>query len=246
MDEDERSKAENSFQKRFQNRIWRLSHQYSGHFANALSLINISFGVFYAVYHWMWYIIWFSYLGFIIILYVVLEINTRYFNKHEKKKNRSASEDADYAEHMNNISLKEKPLVVKKHANDTFSDDGSKSTTRSATRYTKQSPITPPPPYCNRNDDTLKSNRSTNSSAKMSTSSKQAKLLEYSQGVSNLPSMKKNLKQSYSKQHLVEHLNTDDEQFSDDQAINNSRFVNNRTLQYSPKFKTSYESSMKY
>ena len=253
VDEDEKSKAENSFQKKFE-KIWVLTHQYSGHFANALALINISLGVFYAVYHYMWYIIWFTYLGFIISIYIMLELKLRYFSK-DKKKKRSTNEDADYAETMNNLSLKEtkitpikKPKALTDESTD-FSDDGAKLNTRGANRYIKQSPITPPPPYFNNRGDknSLKINQ--NSPSNTSTLPKQSKLLEYSQSIANTSSMKKNSKQSYSKQFLVDHTNTDDEQnFEDENHLNrsNNRIVNNRVLQYSPKFKTSYENNTKY
>ena len=185
----------------------------------------------------------------------MLELKLRYFSKNKKNK-RSTNEDADYAETMNNLSLKETrstPIKKQKAITDDstdFSDDGAKFSTRSvaANRYIKQSPITPPPPYYNRSEEnSLKTNNS--SPSKPSTLPKQSKLLEYSQSIANASSMKKNSKQSYSKQFLVDHTNTDDEHnFEDEHHLNrsNSRIVNNRVLQYSPKFKTSYENNTKY
>ena len=207
-------------------------------------------GIFYGVYHWMWYIIWFTYLGFLIITFIILELKLRYFSKQKNKKRLSS--DADYAETMNNLSLRESkrlPTNKLKELNDDstdFSDEGNKLSTRSANRYIKQSPITPPPPYNNRNGENKLKN-SFNPASKISTLPKQTKLLEYSEGIANASSMKKNSKQSYSKQFLVDHTYTDDEQyFEENQNKSNSRVINNRVLQYSPKFSTSYENNAKY
>lgn len=198
----------------------------------------------------MWYIIWFTYLGFLIITFIILELKLRYFSKQKNKKRLSS--DADYAETMNNLSLRESkrlPTNKLKELNDDstdFSDEGNKLSTRSANRYIKQSPITPPPPYNNRNGENKLKN-SFNPASKISTLPKQTKLLEYSEGIANASSMKKNSKQSYSKQFLVDHTYTDDEQyFEENQNKSNSRVINNRVLQYSPKFSTSYENNAKY
>ncbi|CAF0715064.1 unnamed protein product [Brachionus calyciflorus] len=59
-----------------------------------LAIVNISLGVFYAVLEWYWIVVWFTFLGANIFLYIVLEIwkNNR---KSSRRKSNNKDDDSD-------------------------------------------------------------------------------------------------------------------------------------------------------
>jgi hypothetical protein len=54
----------------------------------------MSLGVFYAVFEWFWILIWFSYLGFFIIIYALLE--SKDFFKDADESSKSESDDGNF------------------------------------------------------------------------------------------------------------------------------------------------------
>ncbi|ESO95345.1 hypothetical protein LOTGIDRAFT_232041 [Lottia gigantea] len=59
--------------KSFRRRFWEFFHHFGGRLALVLALVNISLGVFLAVVAPLLWILWFAYLGFLILVYAIVE-----------------------------------------------------------------------------------------------------------------------------------------------------------------------------
>lgn len=271
IDEDEKLKANNSFQKRFRNNFWRLFHHFSGFISIILAFINISLGIFYAVYHYLWYVIWFTYFGFIIVMFGLFELKKRCWKlKRNDRKSKNTSnitdnDDDDESESEKTSKLKIDKMNKKfsqfdKNDDEQFRLEPLNTTTNSSNqqRYTpnksiikNSSPSQPPHTYYPNNNNN--NNRTDSLKSKNSIQSKQSKLIEYSQTMKKLP-------QSHSRQLLVENYNSDDGDYEQQQQQRqlrrydqqnspikvNTNIIQNqhnltKVLQYSPKFKSSYE-----
>ncbi|RNA01361.1 hypothetical protein BpHYR1_010585 [Brachionus plicatilis] len=64
--------------------------------AIGLATVNISLGVFYAVFAWYWILVWFTYFGANFFLYIVLEIWKN--NKKQAEINKETSDDESESE----------------------------------------------------------------------------------------------------------------------------------------------------
>ena len=212
----------------------KIIHKNLSRTAILLAIINISLGVFLAVFEWYWILIWFIYLGLFICIYMMFEARRQSKNKSK------SSEDDNLNDKSNNnsmISTSKNDLTKSNMSLNKLDDydDGyemnisktdstqqlrpstiindnpnpsnrtvenikmdpirytpssqlmAKSNTNTTT--TKHSPVTPPPPYFNRNKNSISTieldsytikTSSPNQSISRKTPS-QAHLLSYSQ-----------------------------------------------------------------
>ena len=145
-------------------------HENLSRSAIVLAIINISLGVFYAVFEWYWVLIWFCYLGAFIIIYLLFEANI-YFSKLSSDKlsrsvtSKNAQDDEDFDVDGYDLNMS-KSGSTQQLTSDTNSHSGRSGSARDAIqmqtiRYStnnlntslrkdkssKYSPSTPPPPY---------------------------------------------------------------------------------------------------
>ena len=58
---------------KFTDTILDLINKNTGYTAILFAAINISLGIFYAVLHWLWIIVWFGFLGASLLIYIAME-----------------------------------------------------------------------------------------------------------------------------------------------------------------------------
>ena len=58
----------------WRRKIWEFIHHFGGRIAVLLALTNISLGVFFAVAHKVVWIIWYVYLGILVLVFIMAEI----------------------------------------------------------------------------------------------------------------------------------------------------------------------------
>lgn len=86
--------------------------------AIVLASINISLGIFYAVFEWFWVLAWFVYLGVVLLFYLVLEIrkdnkkqaeiNNKIFDDESDSEKELSKTKSESTQHLKEIPIKEK------------------------------------------------------------------------------------------------------------------------------------------
>ena len=146
----------------------KLIHENLGRASILLAIINISIGVFYAVFEWYWILIWFCYLAAFIIIYLLFELNI-YFSKQEISKSIASKNEQDID--IDGYDLNISKTGSTQQLTPSFSNENGPRGNRDAfqmetIRYatnninsplkkdknanSKYSPSTPPPPYFNK------------------------------------------------------------------------------------------------
>ena len=149
----------------------KMIHENLGRSAILLAIINMSLGVFYAVFDWYWILIWFCYLGAFVIVYLLFEANI-YFSKTSDTLSKSVTskneqDDYDDGYDLNMSKSGSTQQLTPGFASETHSQSGVSGIQMQTIRYStnnsvnnslrkeksmnsKYSPSTPPPPYFNK------------------------------------------------------------------------------------------------
>ena len=93
MDEEEKLKAE-EYKSTWCYSFLKLVHHNLDRTAILLAIINISLGVFLAVFEWYWILIWFCYLALFICIYFMFEARKQSNRKSKATENEEDDEDA--------------------------------------------------------------------------------------------------------------------------------------------------------
>ncbi len=187
-----------------------------GRLALLFAIVNMSMGVFYGVLEWVWFSIWFAYLGINVVLYVGLEIRIWWLKETDDgptsmdlnatyDETTFGKTDSSPAHFKSNQTLCEDLSSIAKFNSDQFQTQ--KPTQLKAFKtdeFKVKSPKTPPPPYLTTRNYYVKS-----TSPKLTTP-KPAQLLAFSEAKASHHQAKPSPK-SYAKQLLVDSQNDDSE-----------------------------------
>jgi len=138
----------------------KMIHENLNRSAIFLAIINISLGVFYAVFEWYWVLIWFCYLGAFIIIYLLFELNI-YFSKVNRSSDKLSRSITSKSGHDDDDGYEVDGYdsnISKSGSTQQLTNDGiqmqpirystnSVNTSLKKDKNSKYSPSTPPPPY---------------------------------------------------------------------------------------------------
>lgn len=151
IDEDEKEKRTKSLRSKMRANLWGILHRYFGRFAILLAVVNMSLGVFYGVLDPFWWIIWFSFLGSVVILYLIMEIKQSCFKTKKQSKSHTTEDDLNRTLSTNNLKSNQttfEDLTIISSGDERIRLEPLNDLPK---RYIERpNPKTPPPPYSGR------------------------------------------------------------------------------------------------
>ena len=94
--------------------LFNIIHRNSGSIGLVLGVVNISMGIFYAVFEWYWIVVWFSLLGINLIGYGCLEVVNFLNYSADVDKNHKMNEyesQSNYSHLSLNSTMKESKFI---------------------------------------------------------------------------------------------------------------------------------------
>jgi hypothetical protein len=85
--------------------LWEGLHFFTGRISLIMGLVTISLGLIMAVPHQVLWIIWFSYVGFIVVVYIFLELYRKLSDRH-KRVTKQITKDEFYANLLNEVNTR--------------------------------------------------------------------------------------------------------------------------------------------